>query len=253
MCGTRVVRNGLSLKILLTEAGAKGSKILVTTRSRKVAKVMGVVEAYDLGELSEDDCWSLFKQRAFNQQGEKEEKPELVKIGKQIVSKCRGVALAAITLGGLLLDASEETWLEIRDSQLWELDSKHISEPEAKENFILNTLRLSYFHLPAVLKPCFAYCSLFPKDHVIDKETLIQLWMAQGFIIQSPQWIHKSMEGMGEENFRYLLGRCLFQDEQKDEEGNIISCKMHDLVHDLAQSVAGALVSVASLITMTKN
>ncbi|KAL6328786.1 hypothetical protein AAG906_003803 [Vitis piasezkii] len=49
------------LRIPLLAAG-KGSKVVVTTRSTKVAAVMQAVHPhYSLGELSADDCWSLFK------------------------------------------------------------------------------------------------------------------------------------------------------------------------------------------------
>lgn len=35
-----------------------------------------------------------------------------------------------------------------------------------------------------------------------------------------------------------LLWRSFFQDEERDDFGNIVSCRMHDLVHDLACYVA---------------
>ena len=41
-----------------------GSKIIVTTRSGEVARVMRYVP-FDLGRLSPEDCWSLFVKHAF--------------------------------------------------------------------------------------------------------------------------------------------------------------------------------------------
>ncbi|KAL6334522.1 hypothetical protein AAG906_018014 [Vitis piasezkii] len=43
------------------------------------------------------------------------------------------------------------------------------------------------------------------------------------------------METVGREYFENLAARSFFQDFEKDVEGNIVSCKMHDIVHDFAQ------------------
>ena len=52
------------LKPLFT-AGVKGSRILITTRNKKVGLMMDPSIPYDLKQLSDDACWSLFKIRAF--------------------------------------------------------------------------------------------------------------------------------------------------------------------------------------------
>ncbi|XP_058078547.1 putative disease resistance protein RGA3 [Magnolia sinica] len=216
--------------------GARGSKIIVTTRSEKVASIMGTLPSHHLPILSEDDCWSLFRQRAFGH--ERQEHPNLVILGKEIVKKCKGVPLAAKSLGSLMyLKTEESQWLFVKESEIWNL-------PE-DENHILPTLRLSYYHLPSHLKQCFAYCSLFPKDYKIEKEKLIQLWMAEGFIQSSVGSNH--MENIGGEYFNNLLRRSFFQDVEKDDDGNIVWCKMHDLMHDLACFVAGTECSIVQV------
>ncbi|GAB4832547.1 hypothetical protein Ancab_040275 [Ancistrocladus abbreviatus] len=68
------------------------------------------------------------------------------------------------------------------------------------------------------------------------KEELVRMWMAHGFLGSSLE--NQSLEDVGEEYFMCLLNRCFFQDVNRDEWGNIISCKMHSLMHDLAQKVA---------------
>ncbi|RWR79753.1 putative disease resistance protein RGA3 [Cinnamomum micranthum f. kanehirae] len=77
---------------------ARGSRILVTTRSLRVSSMMGTVPTYSLKCLSDNDCWSLFKRLAFVE-GDSDVHPDLVMIGKKIVNKCKGLPLAVKTLG----------------------------------------------------------------------------------------------------------------------------------------------------------
>ncbi|XP_050905593.1 putative disease resistance protein RGA4 [Lathyrus oleraceus] len=216
--------NWLRLKSVLA-CGGKGASILVTTRLLKVAAIMGTIPPHDLSILSDTDCWELLKQRAFGPN--EEEREELVAIGKEIVKKCGGVPLAAMALGSLLrFKRKEIEWLNVKESQLWELQG---------EDHIMSALRLSYLNLPVKLRPCFALCALFPKDEIIDKKFLIDLWMANGFISSNGML---EAEDIGNEVWNELYWRSFFQDIEKDGIGEIENFKMHDLVHDLAQSIA---------------
>ncbi|RDY05029.1 putative disease resistance RPP13-like protein 1, partial [Mucuna pruriens] len=205
--------------------GARGSKILVTTRSEKVASTMRANNIHHIEQLQNDHCWQLFARHAF--QGEN---PQIIhefkEIGRKIVEKCKGLPLALKTIGSLLYTKSSVLeWESILKSEIWDL-------PEENNN-IIPALRLSYHHLPSHLKRCFAYCSLFPKDYVFDKEHLYLLWMAENFL-QCPQQ-NKSMKEVGEQYFNDLLSRSFFQQSRGHKRGFI----MHDLLNDLAKYVSG--------------
>ncbi|KAI5437155.1 hypothetical protein KIW84_023324, partial [Lathyrus oleraceus] len=216
--------NWRMLKSVLA-CGGKGASILVTTRLLKVAAIMGTIPPHDLSILLDTDCWELLKQRAFGPN--EEEREELVAIGKEIVKKCGGVPLAAMALGSLLrFKRKEIEWLNVKESQLWNLQG---------EDHVMPALRLSYLNLPVKLRPCFALCALFPKDKIIDKKFLIDLWMANGFISSNGML---EAEDIGNEVWNELYWRSFFQDIEIDDIGEIEQFKMHDLVHDLAQSIA---------------
>ncbi|KAI8530694.1 hypothetical protein RHMOL_Rhmol11G0079500 [Rhododendron molle] len=70
--------------------GSKGASIIITTRLGKVSSIMGTIPPFYFSFLSEDDCWLLFRQRAFGHGDQ--ERQDLVDIGKEIVKKC-GVCL----------------------------------------------------------------------------------------------------------------------------------------------------------------
>ncbi|XP_023871390.1 putative disease resistance protein RGA1 [Quercus suber] len=206
--------------------GAKGSMLIVTTRNEKIALMMATVHPiHQIGCLSEDESWSLFKGRAFGLE-RVEERSELESIGKEIVKKCGGVPLAINALGSLVyLKRSKREWLFVKESQIWNL-------PES-ENSILPALMLSYHHLSPHLRQCFAYCCVFAKDHELKMDNLIQLWMANGFIpLKGPSELYD----FGVDIFNELVRRSFFQDVKERYPG-YITCKMHDLMHDLAQSI----------------
>ncbi|KAL5707009.1 hypothetical protein ACHQM5_025110 [Ranunculus cassubicifolius] len=211
------------LKLAL-DGGAPGSRIIVTTRNRTIAKMMGSsdFDVHDLEKLSNDDSWLVLRDVALVGKEKEEEKFE--KIGREIAIKCKGVPLAITTLASLLCERqTKQEWKKVLASDLWEM-------PQI-EQFFLPSLFLSYYSLPPISKQCFLYCAVFPKDTELQKVVLIRLWMAQGFFGFEER---RDLERIGEDHFHILSMRSFFQDFEKDFDGNITSCKMHDLVHDFA-------------------
>ncbi|KAL5738782.1 hypothetical protein ACOSP7_031543 [Xanthoceras sorbifolium] len=190
----------------------KKELLSVWWRNFMVASIMGTMPLHQLSGLTEDDCWSLFKERAFRH--EIEERPNLVALGKKIVKKCGGVPLAIKSLGSMMMYKRDEIqWLSVVESELWNLPQP--------ENSILPALRLSYSNLPSKLRQCF-------------KEFLIQLWMASGFI---PFIERLDLEDIGNEFCNELCWRSFLEDLGEDGFGFSKGFKMHDLVHNLAHSI----------------
>ncbi|KAI5559479.1 hypothetical protein BDE02_17G113100 [Populus trichocarpa] len=207
-------------------SGAKGSAVIITTRNEMVARRMATAFVQHMERLSEEDSWDLFQQLAIGMR-RKEEWGQLEDIGVSIVKKCGGVPLAIKALGNLMrLKEREDQWIAVKENEIWDL------REEASE--ILPALRLSYTNLSPHVKQCFAFCAIFPKDEVMRREELIALWMANDFISCSGEM---DLHFMGIEIFNELVGRSFLQEVEDDGFGNI-TCKMHDLMHDLAQSIA---------------
>ncbi|KAL6136481.1 hypothetical protein ACLB2K_061776 [Fragaria x ananassa] len=202
-----------------------GSCIIVTTRSTNVSTIAETLPRPELRNLSEEDCWSIIKQMDENGIID----AELERIGWEIAEKCGGVPLVAKVLGSQLCSsASKDEWLLIQ-KKLWEL-------PEGEDK-IMKVLKLSFDNLePSPLKQCFAYCSMLRKDFAIERDNLIQLWMAQGLLQTSTVKNHHEMERTGEAYFNILLNNSLFQ--EVIEGGTVTKYTMHDLVHDLAEKVS---------------
>jgi len=208
--------------------GAQGSKVVVTTRSKIVAQIMGVSDHYVLSGLTSEQSWGLLKNITFVDDvvGVNE---TLESIGKKIAEKCKGVPLAIRSLGGILRSKREEReWIDVLQGDFWKLC-------EDKDS-ILPVLKLSYHNLSPQQRQCFTYCSMFPKDWIFWKDELIQMWMAQGYLDCPVE--DKCMEDVGNQLVNILLTKSFFQYANL-KYGDVSGFKMHDLMHDLATQLSG--------------
>ncbi|EEE66948.1 hypothetical protein OsJ_23816 [Oryza sativa Japonica Group] len=185
---------------------APGSTVVVTTRSRMVAKMV-TPNVYHLGCLSDEHCWLVCQRRASHGCTTATIDDELTNIGQQIAKKCRGVPLAAEAAGtAMSTSITRKHWTHVLNSNLW------ADNDEAKNHV-----------LPAL------------KSFVFDKDALVQLWTAQGFIDAGGE---QRPEDVGTGYFYDLVARCFFQPSPShgiDQEKFV----MHDLYQELAQFVSG--------------
>ncbi|GKV02267.1 hypothetical protein SLEP1_g14724 [Rubroshorea leprosula] len=218
--------SGLLSKFVKTS----GNSIVVTTRKEGVASSIDKclpLCRHHLKKLSDDDCWLIIKGKVFESTEASIPDQQLEAIGREIAKKCGGLPLIANVLGGTMCNVKGvDGWLSIKDKIVWNLEDS---------DQIKFVLKLSFDHLPSPLKKCFSFCSIFPKDFNFKKDDLVQHWMAQGYLHSSSQ---EMMEDIGNKYVSDLISNCLFQDVKRDKYGNIISFKMHDVVHDLALLVS---------------
>ncbi|KAK8300839.1 hypothetical protein V6Z12_D05G420600 [Gossypium hirsutum] len=211
--------------ILRAPFGA-GTKIIVTTRLQTVSSNVDSVKAFYLDKLSHHDCLSIFAQHALKARNF-DGHPQFKEIGENIVRRCNGLPLAAKAIGSLLRTVTDHSeWEKVYRSEIWDL-------PEDRCDLI-PALRLSYHYLPPHLKRCFAYCSIFPKDYEFEEEEIILLWRAEGFLQSKAK---NQGKGLGNQYFQDLVSRSFFQRSSEDKSRFV----MHDLMNDLAQSVAGEI------------
>uniref|UniRef100_A0A8R7UWK4 NB-ARC domain-containing protein n=1 Tax=Triticum urartu TaxID=4572 RepID=A0A8R7UWK4_TRIUA len=235
------------LKRLLCSVGGQGSVIVVTCRSKQVASIMCTVKPHQLVFLTEEDSWELFSNKAFR--NSLEQQAELVTIGRRIVSKCGGLPLALKIMGGLLGSKQKvHEWKAIEES--------NIGDNDGGKYEIMPILNLSYKHLPFEMKQCFAFCAVFSKDYEMEKDRLIQLWMANGYIQEEGTM---DLTQKGEFIFDELVSRSFLQDKKVAVKSAIylsfghktqyetIVCKMHDLMHDVAKDVTNECASIEEL------
>ncbi|CAL5354601.1 unnamed protein product [Camellia sinensis] len=199
-----------------------GSRVMFTSRLKELSMHASPdCHPHCLRFLTEEESWDLLQLKVFHNESCP---PELIKIGKQIMKKCEGLPLAIVIIAGLLAKniKTQESWIQVAQR----VSSYIVSDP----NQYLDTLALSYNHLPRHLKPCFLYLGAFPEDQEIPVQKLICLWVAEGFIQKIGQ---RSLEEVAEDYLMDLIQRSLVIVAKKRFDGRIKTCRMHDLLRDL--------------------
>ncbi|GMP92833.1 hypothetical protein CsSME_00042914 [Camellia sinensis var. sinensis] len=206
-----------------------GSRVMFTSRLKELSMHASLdCHPHCLRFLTEEESWELLQRKVF-QNGSCP--LELILIGKQIMKKCKGLPLAIVVIAGLLAkNKTQKSWKQVVQS----VSSYIVSDP----NEYLDTLALSYNHLPRHLKPCFLYLGAFPEDQKIPVQKLICLWVAEGFIQKIGQ---RSLEEVAEDYLMDLIQRSLVIVAQRRFDGRIKACRMHDLLHDLCLKKASEI------------
>lgn len=154
--------------------------------------------------------------------------PELKHVADQIVERCQGLPLALVSMGSLMSSRpkTEHTWNQVL---------KQFRSELSRTDDVQAILKLSYNDLTGNLRNCFLYCSLFPEDYTISRESLVRQWVAEGFAVAAEK---NTPEDVAELNLVELITRNMLQVVDYDELGRVSTCKMHDIVRDLALSTA---------------
>ncbi|KAL2482264.1 Disease resistance protein RPP13 [Forsythia ovata] len=199
-----------------------GSRIMMITRLENVAGYANsCTPPHRMRFLSDSESWILFCEKVF---GNICCPPNLEEIGKKIVQHCQGLPLAIVLIGGLLSKAT-------RTEHYW----NYVAENVSSETTLTDEQYESYKHLPSHLKWCFLYMGIFPEDYNIHVSKLVKLWVAEKIVkpVRS-----KSLDDVAEEYFLDLVERNLILIHEKQFNGKIKTCRIHDLVRDLCMREA---------------
>lgn len=208
----------------------QGSRAILTTRLIDVASSCSVENdgyVYNLNPLSEEESWTLFCQKAF--QGKSCPK-HLTETCLKILRRCGGLPLAIVAISGVLSTKKESNVDE------WKmLDHGLGSELEGNDQLesMRNILLLSFNYLPYYLKPCYMYLSNYPEDHLIEHNTLVRQWIAEGFVRQKEG---RSAEEVAQGYLNELINRSLLRPVKTNDDGSVkVSC-IHDFYREIILS-----------------
>ncbi|KQJ93279.1 putative disease resistance RPP13-like protein 3 [Brachypodium distachyon] len=211
--------------------GGNGGTVIVTTRLDDVA--CGACHdhhgyIYRMKPLVNEDSKRLFFSRVFR--SEDACPPQLKEVSAQILKKCGGLPLAIITIASLLASRqarSRSDWESIKDS----LGTNFAAYPTLEG--MKNILNLSYLNLPLRLRACFLYLGMYPEDREIMRVDLTRQWVAEGFVT-GPDGA--DLEEVAKSYFNELVNRSMIQPAGEEKSGELLSCRVHDLMLDLILS-----------------
>ena len=202
----------------------KGCSIIFTTRSIEICNVMECQAKIAVNILSEQDSWSLFREKA----GDIVDTHALRDLAMDVAKECGGLPLAIVTLGRALRDKNKVVWKQVLQ-ELQRSNPANIKDMYAR---VFTSLEMSYNYLESEeAKSCFLFCCLVPEGGSIHIHDLIRYGMGEGLFYD----VNTLEEASGRVHtlIDKLKASCLLLEGKSD--GWV---KMHDVVRDVAISIA---------------
>ncbi|KAL5159755.1 putative disease resistance protein [Glycine soja] len=218
----------------LTEVGIpfgdehNGCKLVITSREREVLIKMDTQKDFNLTALLEEDSWNLFQKTAGNVVNEVSIKP----IAEEVAKCCAGLPLliTAVSKG-----------LKKKEVHAWRVALKQLKEFKHKElkNNVYPALKLSYDSLDTEeLKSLFLFIGSFGLNEMLTEDLFICCW-GLGFY----GGMAKLMEARDEPIrvmavIHHLIDIVPSMASSLLLEGELGWVRMHDVVRDVAKSIA---------------
>ncbi|RWR80042.1 putative disease resistance protein isoform X1 [Cinnamomum micranthum f. kanehirae] len=211
-----------------------GCKIVFTTRDLRVCRGMGAHEV-KVKVLSDEESWELFKKNA----GDVVLSTGVEELAKAVTRECCYLPLAITTVGKAMCGVNDvRVWKNaLKELQQSNLEVKRMDDVFVQLKFSYNRLRNSE------LKSCFLYCSLYPEDHDIHSEQLIEYWICEG-IIDKRETRDDNMN-KGHAILDELISISMLKLVESGENYKVV--RMHDLIRDMAIRIT-SLESPRSMI-----
>ena len=204
------------------EKDSKGSKVIVTSRFQAVgAACSGTDRLHTVNVLSEPESKSLFDQGVSESQSNGSEKE---KVHEEIWKYCGGLPLAIVTMAGLVA-CKDQSKTNDHYSKLNKLFPEQVARLTLED--VTKILDYCFNDLPADLKTCSLYLSIFPKGSKISKKRLTRRWISESFVTEKQG---KSAEEVAEIYFNQLIRRKIIRPVDHSSNGNVKSFKVHDMI-----------------------
>ncbi|KVH87386.1 Disease resistance protein [Cynara cardunculus var. scolymus] len=178
------VKSELDLDMIGIPEGAKGSKIVMTTKFRHVR--LPSCSNIEVKKLSQSESWNMFH-KLLDLHDDIKDKPQLERTARKAVSLCAGHPLM-IKMAARIFKAiekrelSEISWSDgLQTLRRW--PQKGNNEP------MKDLLKFCCDHLDHEQKPCFLYSALYPEDTEIFTEGLLDCWEAENILKSNKEWI----------------------------------------------------------------
>ncbi|XP_049392108.1 putative late blight resistance protein homolog R1B-8 [Solanum stenotomum] len=210
------------------------SRILLTSRDNKVGEYAATNPKDGLvlmRPLTQDESRCLFYHKAFgkNYSIRGSDIDEFEKVGEEVITNCKGLPLMITAVAGILSSKSKlDEWIKVAQNV-----SSLVNDDAYKQCF--NVVALSYNDLPPLMKACFLHFGVFPKAHVISVKKLIRLWIAEGLVNLKGV---EEFEQVAARVLHDLIGKSLVIIDKRSLNGQIKTCRIHDLFHDFCSKEA---------------
>ncbi|KAJ1701078.1 hypothetical protein LUZ63_000857 [Rhynchospora breviuscula] len=147
---------------------------------------------------------------------------ELDNIPQLICKACHGLPLALVLVGSLLSlkEKINDIWNGVKDA-LYTFND-HGSR-------LLDIINYCYEDLPYFLKQCFLYLACYPEGYMIPSRSLIDIWIAEGFI--SAEGEEETVEETAYKYLEQLVKRSLVDVSKRSLLGTIKCCNINSVIH----------------------